>query len=57
MFGFSTDQISTTLANYMAEVFKTSERTVFWDEELRANVDPFENLEGGFFATDWDFKV
>jgi len=41
----------------MAEVFKTSERTVFWDEELRANVDPFENLEGGFFATNWDFKV
>lgn len=21
------------------------------------NVDPFEKLEGGFFATDWDFKV
>ena len=20
-------------------------------------MDPFEGLEGGFFATDWDFKV
>jgi hypothetical protein len=41
----------------MADIFKTSERTIFWNEELEGNVDPFENLEGGFFATDWDFKV
>ena len=53
----STDQISATVASVLSEYFKTSERTIFWDEELRANVDPFEGLEGGFFAADWDFKV
>jgi hypothetical protein len=41
----------------LSEYFKTSERTVFWNEELKMNIDPFEKLEGGFFATDWDFKV
>ena len=53
----STDQISATVASVLSEYFKTSERTIFWDDELKANVDPFEGLEGGFFATDWDFKV
>ena len=53
----STDQISATVASVLSEYFKTSERTIFWDEELKANVDPFEGLEGGFFAADWDFKV
>jgi hypothetical protein len=53
----STDQISATVASVLSEYFKTSERTIFWDDELKANVDPFEGLEGGFFAADWDFKV
>lgn len=53
----SVDQISTTVATVMGEFFKTSERTLFWDEERHKNVDPFEGLSGGFFATDWDFKV
>ena len=53
----STDLISATVASVLSEYFKTSERTIFWDEVLRANVDPFEGLEGGFFAADWDFKV
>ena len=53
----STDQISATVASVLSEYFKTSERTIFWDEELKANVDPFEGLEGGFFTADWDFKV
>nr|BAH22602.1 hypothetical protein UP11 [Pholiota nameko] len=53
----STDQISTTVASVLSEFFKTSERTIFWDDNLHANVDPFEGLEGGFFATSWDFKL
>ncbi|PPQ71464.1 hypothetical protein CVT26_011243 [Gymnopilus dilepis] len=53
----SIDQISTTVVSVLGEYFKSSERTIFWDEDLRVNIDPFEGLEGGFFATDWDFKL
>ncbi|KAG6901469.1 hypothetical protein C0995_011489 [Termitomyces sp. Mi166 len=53
----STDQIATTVASVLAEYFKTSERTVFWNEDLQRNVDPFESLEGGFFTASWDFKL
>lgn len=53
----SVDQISSTLSSVLADTFKTSERTVFWDDERGANVDPFANLEGGFFAADWALKV
>ncbi|TFK36959.1 hypothetical protein BDQ12DRAFT_686158 [Crucibulum laeve] len=53
----SMDQISTTVASVLAEYFKSSERTIFWNEDLNANVDPFEGLEGGFFTTEWDFKL
>ncbi|CAA7265919.1 unnamed protein product [Cyclocybe aegerita] len=53
----STDQISTTVASVLAEYCKSSERTIFWNEDLKANIDPFEGLEGGFFTTDWDFKL
>jgi hypothetical protein len=41
----------------LADAFKASERTVFWDDELWVNVNPFADLEGGFFAADWDLKV
>ncbi|KAG2156646.1 uncharacterized protein EDB93DRAFT_1127686 [Suillus bovinus] len=40
------DQISATLNAVLADAFKASERTVFWDDELRANVNPFADLEG-----------
>ncbi|KAG9314049.1 hypothetical protein JVU11DRAFT_4828 [Chiua virens] len=53
----SVDQISSTLSSVLADTFKTSERTVFWDDEFGANMDPFVNLEGGFFAADWDLKL
>ena len=53
----STDQISSTLTGVLAEYSKTSERTVFWDDDLGANVDPFKGVDGGFFAADWDTKV
>jgi len=53
----SVDQISTTVAGVLADYTKTPERTVFWDEDLNANVDPLANVEGGIFAADWDLKV
>ncbi|KAF8641162.1 hypothetical protein AX17_000797 [Amanita inopinata Kibby_2008] len=53
----STDQISTTVASILSDYFKSSERTIFWSDELKRNVDPFEQLEVGFFAADWDFKL
>lgn len=51
------DNISITVQTVLAEYFKSSERTVFWNDELKANVDPFQGMETGFFAADWDFKV
>lgn len=51
------DQISSTVATVLSEYFKSSERTVFWNDDLKKNVDPFDGIEGGFFAADWDFKV
>ncbi|KAL0951534.1 hypothetical protein HGRIS_008218 [Hohenbuehelia grisea] len=53
----SSDQISSTVASIMAEYLKSSERTIFWDEDLNMNVDPFQDQEGGFFGGDWDFKL
>lgn len=53
----SPDQISSTVAVVLSEYFKSSERTVFWSDDLCRNVDPFEGQDGGFFAADWDFKV
>ena len=45
------------MAALLQEYFKTSERSVFWDDTLKANVDPFQTMEGGFFAASWDLKV
>ena len=53
----SVDQLSSTLSSVLSDTFKTSERTVFWDDERGVNVDPLANLEGGFFAADWALKV
>ncbi|KAJ3725554.1 hypothetical protein DFJ43DRAFT_1089096 [Lentinula guzmanii] len=53
----SEDQISSTVASVLGDYFKTSERTIFWNDDLHKNVDPFPSLEGGFFAADWDFKL
>ncbi|KAF8506753.1 hypothetical protein F5888DRAFT_1644995 [Russula emetica] len=53
----SSDQISSTLSGVLAEYSKSSERTVFWDDDLGANVDPFKGVDGGFFAADWDTKL
>ncbi|KAJ7110032.1 hypothetical protein C8R44DRAFT_270447 [Mycena epipterygia] len=53
----SIDMISGTVATVLSEYLKSSERTIFWDEQLKMNKDPFEGLEGGFFTADWDFKL
>jgi len=53
----SSDQISSTLSGVLAEYSKSSERTVFWDDDLGTNVDPFKGVDGGFFAADWDTKL
>lgn len=45
------------MASVLSEYLKTTERTVFWDETLLKNVDPFESLETGFWASNWGFKV
>ena len=49
--------ITSTVAALLQEYFKTSERSVFWDDALKANVDPFQEVEGSFFAASWDTKV
>lgn len=53
----STDQISSTLSGVLADYSRSSERTVFWDDDLGVNVDPFKGLDGGFFAAGWDTKL
>lgn len=56
----SSDQISHTVASVLAEFLKTPERTVFWNDDIKANVDPFvsyEEARGGLWTASWDFKV
>jgi hypothetical protein len=53
----STDSISSTVQSVLGEFLKTPERTIFWDDKLNANVDPFIASGGGFFTMGWDFKV
>ncbi|KAI5898043.1 uncharacterized protein SCHCODRAFT_02610964 [Schizophyllum commune H4-8] len=53
----SPDQISSTVASVMGEYFKTGERSNFWDESKRKNIDPFLSIDGGIFTQDWDFKL
>ncbi|KAJ8084449.1 hypothetical protein PM082_003219 [Marasmius tenuissimus] len=53
----SADQLSSTVSSVLADAFKGSERTVFWDEDLKMNVDPFQQLEGGFWSASWDLKL
>ena len=56
----SSDQISHTVASILAEFLKTPERTPFWNDDIRANVDPFvsyEEAKGGLWPAPWDFKV
>lgn len=50
--------ISATVSTLFQEYFKSTERTVFWNDELKANIDPFFSIPGGsFWAADWDMRV
>ncbi|KAF9041719.1 hypothetical protein BDZ89DRAFT_1090131 [Hymenopellis radicata] len=51
------EQISATISGVLADYFKTSERSVFWDDTLRRNVDPLHDLQGTFFEASWDLKL
>nr|BCB28858.1 hypothetical protein UP11 [Mycoleptodonoides aitchisonii] len=53
----SSDVISSTLAIVLQEYLKSTERTVFWNEDLKANTDPFQEMPNGFFAAEWDMKL
>ncbi|GBE77729.1 hypothetical protein SCP_0106110 [Sparassis crispa] len=53
----SSDVISSTVVTVLQDYLKSSERTVFWDEELKTNVDPFHGMAQGFFAAHWDLKL
>ena len=41
----------------MLEYLRTADRSIFWDEELKANLNPFQDMSDGFFAASWDLKV
>ena len=53
----SSDVISNTMAGILQEFLKTNERSVFWDEALKVNVDPLHELPGGFWGAGWDLRV
>ncbi|KAH8099339.1 hypothetical protein BXZ70DRAFT_293547 [Cristinia sonorae] len=53
----SSDVISSTISSLFQEYFKNNERTVFWSDEYRANIDPFQGENANFWAASWDFKL
>ncbi|TCD62981.1 hypothetical protein EIP91_006163 [Steccherinum ochraceum] len=55
----SADVISSTLSTIFQEYFKSNgnERSVFWDEEYRINLDPFQGENANFWGAGWDFKL
>ncbi|TDL28009.1 hypothetical protein BD410DRAFT_713344 [Rickenella mellea] len=53
----SADHISSTVSMVLQEYMKSSERTLFWNDELKTNVDPLQGIVGGFWGADWDLKL
>lgn len=53
----STDQLSDTVSAVFADYMKTTERSVFWDDEQKKNINPFRTMEEGIFTASWDMKV
>lgn len=51
----SPDIISSTVSAYFAEMFSKGEMSIFWDEAMMRNVDPFEKAD--FFGLDWSMKL
>ncbi|KAI0785032.1 hypothetical protein C8Q75DRAFT_794775 [Abortiporus biennis] len=56
----SADAIPSTISSIFIEHFKSNERMVFWDDTLKANIDPMQTLDpaaGGFWGSSWDLKL
>ncbi|KZV74826.1 hypothetical protein PENSPDRAFT_152821 [Peniophora sp. CONT] len=54
----SADKFSGTLHSVLSEYFAKGERTVFWDDDLMRNIDPFPSLENGsVFSAPWHIKL
>jgi len=51
------DIIANTVSSVLNDFLKTPERSIFWDEERNANIDPLATIEGGYWAASWDIKV
>jgi hypothetical protein len=49
--------LNETLASVLSEYFKTSERSVFWDDSLQKNMNPLTKATPDFFSAEWDVKV
>ncbi|THH11607.1 hypothetical protein EW145_g527 [Phellinidium pouzarii] len=54
---WSLSQLPATLSSVLQEYMKSSERTVFWNEELGMNEDPLQKVEGGIWGANWDLKM
>ncbi|KAK7695271.1 hypothetical protein QCA50_002461 [Cerrena zonata] len=54
----TSDVISATVSTIFQEYFKSTEKTVFWNDDLKANIDPFPSLPGtSFWEADWDMRL
>lgn len=49
--------ISSTVATIFQEFLRANERSVFWDEDRKKNLDPFLGAATDFWGMDWDTKV
>ena len=45
------------MATVLQEFSRTNERSVFWNDDLKKNVDPFAGSDYDFWTMDWDTKV
>lgn len=49
--------IAITVATVLQEFLRQNERSVFWDDEIKKNIDPFTSTGLDFWSMDWDTKV
>ncbi|KAI0095098.1 hypothetical protein BDY19DRAFT_916277 [Irpex rosettiformis] len=53
----SSDVISTTVATVVQEFSRSNERSVFWNDDLKKNLDPFAGSDNDFWKMNWDTKL
>ncbi|KAH8835490.1 hypothetical protein DL96DRAFT_1455720 [Flagelloscypha sp. PMI_526] len=51
------EQLTSTFRSLLSEAVSQRVQTVFWDEGLQKNVDPFENNQSDIFSATWDVKL